>query len=98
MPFMIETWDKPVHEHVRARERDVHLRYLEINKALLIACGAKLKDDGSNAGGGLYVVALETREEVEQFIAADPFALAGLFERVQITRWRQAYVDGICHL
>jgi len=24
----------------------------------------------------------------------DPFVLAGLFERVTITRWRKAYVDG----
>ena len=26
------------------------------------------------------------------------FAQAGLFERVAITRWRKAYVDGVCHL
>jgi len=42
----------------------------------------------------LYVVDLDTREEAERFIAKDPFALAGLFERVTITRWRKAYVDG----
>ncbi len=94
MAFIIETWDKPGHASMRIQERDVHLAYLEANKALLLACGAKLQDDGSNAGGGLYVVDLETREEVERFIANDPFALAGLFQRVTITRWRKAYVDG----
>jgi uncharacterized protein YciI len=93
MPFIIETWDKPGHASLRIQERDVHLAYLEANKTLLLACGAKLQDDGSNAGGGLYVVNLDTREEVERFIAKDPFALAGLFERVTITRWRKAYVD-----
>jgi uncharacterized protein YciI len=94
VPFIIETWDKPGHAPMRTRERDVHLAYLDANKSLLLACDAKLEDDGSNAGGGLYVVDLDTREEAERFIANDPFALAGLFERVTITRWRKAYVGG----
>jgi uncharacterized protein YciI len=98
MPYIIETFDKPGHAEVRARERDTHLAFLEKHKTLLLACGAKLNDDGSGAGGGLYVVDLDTREEAEQFIAADPFALVGLFERVTITRWRKAYIDGECYL
>jgi uncharacterized protein YciI len=98
MPYMIETFDKPGHADVRLRERDAHLAFLGRHKALLLACGAKLNDDGSSAGGGLYVVDLETREEVERFIADDPFAHAGLFERVTIVRWRKAYLDGTCFL
>jgi uncharacterized protein YciI len=98
MPFVIETFDKPGHAHVRIRERDVHLVYLEKNKALLLACGAKLNDDGSNAGGGVYVVDVDTREEAERFIAADPFSLVDLFERVTITRWRKAYLAGESYL
>ncbi|PTN44102.1 YciI family protein, partial [Achromobacter xylosoxidans] len=39
-----------------------------------------------------------TREAAQQFIDADPFSQANLFERVTITRWRKAYVDGVCHL
>jgi uncharacterized protein YciI len=98
MPFIIETFDKPGHADVRTRVRDEHLKFLEAHKALLLACGAKLEDDGSSAGGGLYVVALESREEAEAFIAADPFSHAYLFERVTITRWRKAYVGGECFL
>ncbi|SDR52190.1 hypothetical protein SAMN05443245_7126 [Paraburkholderia fungorum] len=98
MPYIIETFDKPGHADMRARERDTHLAFLEKHKALLLACGAKLNDDGSGAGGGVYVVDLETRDEAEQFIAADPFFLVGLFERVTITRWRKAYLDGECYL
>ncbi|HEY4299218.1 MAG TPA: YciI family protein [Paraburkholderia sp.] len=98
MPYIIETFDKPGHADVRTRERDIHLAFLEKNKALLLACGAKLNDDGSSAGGGVYVVDLDTREEAEKFIAADPFSLVGLFERVTITRWRKAYFDGECCL
>ncbi len=98
MPFLIETFDKPNHAHVRARERAVHLDFLAQHQALLLACGAKLNDDGSSLGGGIYIVDVETREEAQAFIAQDPFSQVGLFERVSIVRWRKAYVDGVCHL
>jgi len=98
MPYIIETFDKPGHQAVRQQHRATHLEYLDANKHLLLACGAKLQDDGTDAGGGLYVVDLDTREEAEAFIAADPFHQAGLFERVTITRWRKAYVGGQCLL
>jgi uncharacterized protein YciI len=92
MPYLIETFDKPGHQQLRRETRDEHLRFLEANKALLLACGAKLAD------GGLYVVDLETRDEAERFIADDPFSRVELFERVTITRWRKAYLAGRCFL
>ena len=98
MPYIIETFDKPDHQAHRQLHRPEHLVFLEDNKHLLLACGAKLHDDGVDAGGGLYIVDLDTREAAEKFIAADPFFKANLFERVTITRWRKAYLDGVCHL
>lgn len=93
MPWMIETWDKPDTGELRLEIRPAHLDYLEANKHLLLACGAKLDDQGGAASGGLYLVALESRAEAEAFIAADPFYTAGLFQRVFVTRWRQAYLN-----
>lgn len=98
MPYIIETFDKPDHQAVRQQHRAAHLEFLDANKHLLLACGAKLQDDGTDAGGGLYVVDLDTRAEAEAFIAADPFSQANLFDRVTITRWRKAYVNGQCLL
>ncbi|MBV7483012.1 YciI family protein [Bordetella sp. BOR01] len=98
MPYVIETFDKPDHQAVRQQHRPAHLDFLETNKPLLLACGAKLHDDGKDAGGGLYVIDVDTREAAEAFIAADPFSQAGLFERVAITRWRKAYFNGQCQL
>ena len=83
---------------MRQQHRAAHLEFLDANKQLLLACGAKLQDDGKDAGGGLYIVAVETREAAQQFIDADPFSKADLFDRVTITRWRKAYVDGACYL
>ncbi|EYS98245.1 hypothetical protein CF68_19040 [Cupriavidus sp. SK-4] len=98
MPYLIETVDKPNHQHVRQATRASHLDYLEANKALLLACGAKLNDDGSDAGGGIYIVDVDTRDAAQQFIDADPFTQAGLFAEVRIVRWRKAYLDGVRHL
>jgi uncharacterized protein YciI len=98
MPFMIETWDKPDSLPLRAQSRNEHLAYLAENAATLLACGAKLNDDGSDAGGGIYIVEVDTRAAAEQFIAADPFSKAGLFREVRITRWRKAYLAGQCFL
>ncbi|GAB6387835.1 YciI family protein [Stutzerimonas marianensis] len=98
MPYLIETFDKPDHQQLRRDTRDEHLRFLEANKTRLLACGAKLADDGSDLGGGLYIVDHETRTEAERFIAEDPFSRVGLFERVTITRWRKAYLAGQCFL
>jgi uncharacterized protein len=94
MPYIIETWDKPDHQAVRQANRGVHLEYLKAHAHRLLACGAKLNDDGSDRGGGLYIVDTEDRDDAENFIAEDPFSKAGLFERVKVTRWRKAFLDG----
>ncbi|MBB1634446.1 YciI family protein [Cupriavidus sp. UME77] len=98
MPYFIETWDKPNHQTVRQATRQVHLEFLEQHKQLLLACGAKLNDDGSDAGGGVYIIDVDTREAAQSFIDADPFTKASLFAEVRITRWRKAYLDGTCCL
>lgn len=98
MPFMIETWDKPDSMPLRQQARKEHLAYLDAHAAKLLACGAKLNDDGSDAGGGIYIVDVESRAEAEQFIANDPFFKVDLFREVRIVRWRKAYLAGQCML
>ena len=94
MPYLIETYDKPGHHDLRLQAREEHLDYLDANAPLLIACGAKLDDDGDMATGGIYILDVDSRQAAERFIEADPFHQAELFERVAITRWRKAYFDG----
>lgn len=93
MPFHIETFDKPDHHELRLQVRPEHLDFLEARKDMLLACGAKLDDSGDFAHGGVYIVDTDAREEAERFIAEDPFTQAGLFQRIEITRWRMAYFD-----
>lgn len=98
MPYIIETWDKPDSLSLRALNLPEHLEYLAQNARVLLACGAKLNSDGTDLGGGLYIVDTESEAEARKMIEADPFYKAGLFQRVNVTRWRKAYVDGICYL
>lgn len=94
MPFLIETWDKPNTTQLRQDNRPAHLDFLRENASKLLACGAKLDEEGANASGSVYIVDVETREEAEAFLAQDPFSQVGLPEKVNIVRWRKAVLDG----
>ncbi|MFQ5776295.1 MAG: YciI family protein [Kiloniellaceae bacterium] len=93
MPYAIQTRDKPGHGHVRAEVRAEHIAYLDANKDKLLAAGALIDDDGGGGHGGILIVDVDDRAAAEAFIAGDPFAKAGLFESVTVTRWRKAFFD-----
>ena len=87
MPYVIETWDKPGSQTVRAEHRPAHLAFLATHAAKLLACGAKLHDDGSDMGGGIYVLDTEDRNEAEAFIAADAVADFSRADHDQALHW-----------
>lgn len=98
MPYIIETFDKPGTAELRKQLRPSHLDYLEQNKNLLLACGPKLQDDGVTSTGSLYIVDVESREEAQVFISGDPYTSGELFDRIEINRWRKAYINGESYL
>ncbi len=90
---MVETWDKPNARALRDEVRARHVVYLDQQKDKLLGAGAKLSDDGETMLGAIYIVDTEERSEAERFLNGDPFMVAGLFNRVSITRWRKAFFD-----
>ena len=96
MPYIIETFDKPGHQAVRQQQRAAHLEYLDANKGCCWPA-APLQDDGADAGGGLYLVDLDTREAAQQFIDADPSPRPAC-SSAWPSRAGATYVDGVCHL
>lgn len=94
MAFFIQTFDHPGVEKLRTEYRQAHLEYLDNTRKQLIACGAKLCDTTGQPTGGIYLVDFDTFEEAEAYIAEDPFSKVGLFEKVQIERWRKAFLEG----
>lgn len=93
MPYIIETWDKENHQARRQLLRAEHIDYLDQNIMLLLACGAKLDEQGNDLGGGIYIIDVKTHEAAQQFIEQDPFFKGKLFEKVQITQWRKTYFN-----
>jgi uncharacterized protein YciI len=93
MPYFVEVRDKPNSQSIREKKLALHLEYLDANVQKLLAAGGLLDDAGSVAHGGFYIIDVEDREEAEAFVASDPFVTGGLFEIVQITRWRKAYFN-----
>ncbi|MEM7022970.1 MAG: YciI family protein [Pseudomonadota bacterium] len=93
MPYAIITKDKPNSLDLRNEVRGVHLEYLNANLDRLLAAGAQIEDDGSGGHGGLIIVDTDDRKEAEDFIANDPFTKAGLFEDINVVRWRKAFFN-----
>ena len=94
MPYAIITKDKPNSLALREQVRAEHLDYLTRHQAKLLAAGAQTDDAGTGGYGGVIIVDTEDRAEAEAFIHGDPFAKAGLFDMIQVTRWRKAFFDG----
>jgi uncharacterized protein YciI len=89
MFFVIDCQDKLGHLAVRLENRDAHLNYLKDFEQQLIMAGPFVDSDNQMIGS-MLIMDFNDRGEADSFCAADPYALAGLFERVQIRPWRKA--------
>jgi len=89
MPFIVHCTDKPGHQDVRLANRAEHLEHLKSVLDKVLMAGPTLSDDGQSMTGSLLVLNFETKAEVEAFCAADPYAKAGLFEKVVIQNYKK---------
>ena len=88
MLYVLICTDKKNSEALRKEVRPDHLDYLgdfEIKLA-----GPMLDDDQTTMIGSIILIECNNREEAESFAAQDPYNLAGLFENVHISAFRQA--------
>ncbi|WP_311970354.1 YciI family protein [Pseudomonas baltica] len=95
MPFAIYTKDRPGAQAVRAEHRAAHYQYLQAHCAQLIASGGLQDEAGEVMIGGLIIIDLDTRAEVDRFVAGDPFTQAGLFEQLDVVPWKMAFFNGV---
>lgn len=89
MLFMVAAFDKPGMLETRMKHRPEHLDYLKTLGERVKMGGAMLSEDDQPLGSLLIIEAAD-RKEIEALIAADPFAKAGVFEKVDIRPWRAA--------
>lgn len=70
-----------------------HMEYLATKETQLIASGGLL-DESGNIVGGCITLAVDTKEEAEEFVANDPFTHNNIIKEVSVTRWFQTFLHG----
>jgi len=85
--FVLTCIDKPDSLALRLASRDAHLDYVRRHPGFVRLAGPFL-DSAGGMVGSLFIVEAEDIGAAEAFTASDPYALAGLFERVEIRAWR----------
>jgi uncharacterized protein YciI len=88
MLFLVHCTDRADGAPIRAAHYAEHRAYLKDSPVDIKLAGPQVTDDDAGAIGSVFVVDVPDRAAAEAFSAADPFARAGLFERVIITRFR----------
>ncbi|MGU3573952.1 YciI-like protein [Brucellaceae bacterium C25G] len=90
MLFAILCNDKADHLQLRMDTRPAHLEFLNGLGDRLKVAGPFL-DANSKPNGSLVVIEADSQAEAETIAARDPYALAGLFERVTVRPWNWVF-------
>jgi uncharacterized protein YciI len=92
MLFLIFRKDKPGALRIRLENYANHLAYLGPHSAKLLVGGPTLGGgtgtDDEDMTGSFLIMEATGWEEVESFVANDPFTKAGLFATTIIERWK----------
>jgi uncharacterized protein YciI len=88
MLFALICMDKPNAAALRAEVRPKHLAYIEAQKGAVKIAGPFTSDDGTAMLGSLIIVEAVDMAAARVFASNDPYALAGLFQSVEIRPWR----------
>lgn len=79
--------DKPGALDIRKANRAEHLAYIEATG--IVAQAGPLLDDAEEMCGSLVILDVDTMEQAENWAANDPYAKAGLFDNVELIRWKK---------
>ena len=88
MLFVLICTDKPNATALRADTRQRHLAYIDAHKDQVKIAGPFTSDDGQTMLGSMIIIEAADAAAARTFAANDPYALAGLFQSVEIKPWR----------
>lgn len=80
--FLLVATDKPNALDLRMATRQAHLDY--VRGSSLVKIGGPLLDAAGGMAGSMLVLEAEDLAAAQAFAAADPYAVAGLFEKVEL--------------
>lgn len=91
MYFIIMAEDRPDSLELRMATRPSHLDYAAAQGCVVLA--GPLLTDGKDPTpqGSMLIIDVADRASAEKFAANDPYAVAGLFARLDITPWMPAF-------
>jgi uncharacterized protein YciI len=87
--FVLVCIDKPDSLALRLATREAHFSYAR--QTGQVRLGGPFLDDAGEMAGSLIVLEAADLAGAETWHAADPYAVAGLFERVEIRPWRVTF-------
>ncbi len=85
--FILFCHDREDSLALRLKTRPAHLAYVA-NADIEILLAGPILDDEENPAGSLFIIAAAQISDVQYFADNDPYALAGLFENVEIRPYR----------
>lgn len=88
MLYAVICIDKPGALDLRKSNRDAHLAHIHSAGGAISQAGPFLDADGAMCGS-LLIFEAEDLRTVEDWCNADPYAAAGLFDRVEIRPWNR---------
>ncbi|HKR88354.1 MAG TPA: YciI family protein [Phenylobacterium sp.] len=80
--FILIATDKPNALELRVATRQAHIDY--VRDSGLVKIAGPLLDDAGGMAGSMLLIEAEDLAAAQAFAAADPYALAGLFEKVEL--------------
>lgn len=92
--FLIHCLDKPGASSLRHEKRPLHLTYLRETLSILKAAGP-LSNPAGESVGGTFILDVETHEQALKWAQDDPFALLGVYERVEVHAWKCLLGSGV---
>jgi len=87
MLFALICHDKPNALQTRLDNRAAHLDHIT-QSGVVVQAGPFLDTDGQMCGS-LLILNAGSLAEAQDWAARDPYALAGLFERVTVIEWKK---------
>lgn len=94
MYYAVSCYDKENSLNLRMATREKHLAFASNAGARIIVGGALLSNDDQMIGSHMIVEAND-RSALDAFLATDPYALAGLFEKITIKPMKIAFSNPI---
>lgn len=87
MRVALITRDKPDALQVRLDNRDAHLAYIKETGVVEMA-GPFLDENGAMCGS-MIIMDVDSLADAQAWADGDPYAKAGLFEKVRIEEWKK---------